>query len=163
MRLITLQIESNTMVVAKWSWAAVALFWTTLVVSSNAEEALVDARHHAPSFKREAEESYPIQWETALLASSCRPEKDGFFGGTSSRHGSPVFFDYVFQIESIESADLKKALIVIYDRVIDSILSQSFPSVCSVPERRLQKKADGAPSRITGFKFNVPQMDLNGK
>jgi hypothetical protein len=104
-----------------------------------------------------------MQSETALVASSCRPEKDGFFGGTSSKHGSPVQFDYVFQIESVESADLKKALVVIYDRVIDSILSDSFPSICSVPDRRLQEKADEVPSRITGFKFNEPQMDLNGK
>lgn len=151
------------MTVTRWSSAVIAFLWLTAAVSTNAEEPLVDARHHAPSFKREAEERYPMESETALLASSCRPEKDGFFGGTSSKHGSPVVFDYVFQMESVESADLKKVLVVIYDQVIDSILSESFPSICSVQGRMLQENAGGTSSHITGFKFNVPQMDLNGK
>ncbi|GAX23362.1 hypothetical protein FisN_15Lh077 [Fistulifera solaris] len=149
------------MTATKWPSAAFALCWLTSAVITIAADPLVEARHHAPSFKREAEERYSMHSETALVASSCRPEIDGFFGGTSSKLGSPVQFDYVFQIESVESADLNKALVVIYDRVIDSILSDSFPSICSVPDRRLQKKADENSSRITGFKFNEPQMDLN--
>lgn len=152
------------MAIHKWSFVATASFCLASIFSTYAaEELLVELRHHAPSFKREAEERYPIHSETALLVSSCRPEIDGFFGGTSSKHGSPVLFDYVFQMESTESANLKQALIVIYDRVVDSILSHSFPSICSVEGRKLQERVADTPSRVTGFKFTIPQMDLNGR
>ena len=65
------------------------------------------------------------------MISPCKPERDGYFGSTS---GNPTMIQYGFEIESIinRSADITDALDAIRERVMDVILSYSFPTICTL-------------------------------
>lgn len=95
----------------------------------------------------------------ALMNSPCRPEVDGYFGATS---GDPIRLQYAFQMEVEPLSQVMKLLDVIEDRIVDSILMNTFPQTCGmrrrlelsdklmeVQERDLAHE-DGHPS---GFRF----------
>jgi hypothetical protein len=69
----------------------------------------------------------------ALMDSPCRPEQDGFFGATS---GDPVRVQFGFQLEIEPLADIMEILDVIEDKVVDSILMNTFPNMCGLQRRR---------------------------
>jgi hypothetical protein len=67
-----------------------------------------------------------------MMTSSCRPEVDGFFGATS---GEPLRIQYGFQIETEPLSQVRNILDFIEDRIVDSILINTFPIMCG-PHRR---------------------------
>ena len=82
----------------------------------------------------------------ALMESPCRPEYDGFFGSTS---GEPLEVQYGFRLDTPPFSTIMDLLDVVEDRVVDSILSHSFPAQCGYRRRELQRKL----STASGFRF----------
>jgi hypothetical protein len=79
----------------------------------------------------------------ALMESDCRPETDGFFGAT---YGEPVKITYGFELEAQPLSSIVELLDIIEDKVVDGILSNSFPQMCGFG-RRLSNHA------ASGFRF----------
>jgi hypothetical protein len=73
----------------------------------------------------------------ALMSSPCRPEYDGFFGATS---GEPTRIQYGFQLEVQPFSVIMDILDVIEDRIVDSILMNTFPEMCGL--RRTRRAED---------------------
>ncbi|CAJ1894733.1 unnamed protein product [Cylindrotheca closterium] len=78
------------------------------------------------------------------MFSSCRPEKDGYFGST---YGEPVRLTYGFRIETKPLSSIVDMIDLVEDRIVDNVLSQSFPNLCGFGGRRLNK------GRASGFRF----------
>lgn len=78
------------------------------------------------------------------MRSSCRPEKDGYFGST---YDEPVRLTYGFRIETKPLSSIVDMIDLVEDKIVDSILSQSFPNLCGFGGRRLSQ------SRASGFRF----------
>lgn len=78
------------------------------------------------------------------MRSSCRPEKDGYFGST---YGEPVRLTYGFHIEIKPLTSIVDMIDLVEDRIVDSILSKSFPNLCGFAGRRLSE------GRASGFRF----------
>ena len=91
----------------------------------------IATRHNIPPVQKHAKVVYPESQESAFIISPCKPERDGYFGGTS---GHPSIIQYGFEIEStIEgSADIMDALDTIREHVMDVVLSYTFPAICMV-------------------------------
>ena len=153
---------------SRGSYVAALLATGVAFASAEKKEPLVNLRHKPPSFVRTAEIAFPRYSESALMVSPCHPEEDGYFGGT---YGVPIEFEYVFQMESTPMAKIDKALLAVRDRVIDELVSDTFPQLCGMEriERRLQENshnedATTPKSFISGFKFDrSPQIDLDSK
>lgn len=90
----------------------------------------------------------------ALMKSPCRPEYDGFFGAT---YGDPISIRYGFRIETLPLSNIMDMLDVIEDKVVDSILSSTFPQMCGVHRRQLEqqpeRKLGRQLSHASGFRF----------
>jgi hypothetical protein len=82
----------------------------------------------------------------ALMESPCRPEYDGYFGAT---HGEPIQIQYGFQLETQPLSSIMDLLDVVEDRVVDSILSNAFPSMCGYTHRQLSRRLTAA----SGYRF----------
>lgn len=78
------------------------------------------------------------------MYSSCRPEKDGYFGST---YGEPVRLTYGFRLETKPLSSIVDMIDLVEDRIVDSILSKSFPNLCGFAGRRLTE------GRASGFRF----------
>lgn len=78
------------------------------------------------------------------MKSSCRPEKDGYFGST---YGEPVRLTYGFRIETKPLSSIVDMIDLIEDRIVDSVLSKAFPTLCGYAGRRLNT------GRASGFRF----------
>jgi hypothetical protein len=79
----------------------------------------------------------------ALMSSPCRPEYDGFFGATS---GEPTRIRYGFQLEVQPFSVIMDILDVIEDRIVDSILMNTFPEMCGLRRtRRTEDEDEGSP------------------
>mmetsp|Transcript_25601 Transcript_25601/g.73676 ORF Transcript_25601/g.73676 Transcript_25601/m.73676 type:complete len:164 (-) Transcript_25601:34-525(-) len=63
----------------------------------------------------------------SLMQSPCRPEPDGYFGAT---YGDPVKIKYGFRLEVEPLSSISDILDVIEDKLVDDVLSKSFPKVC---------------------------------
>lgn len=113
----------------------------------------------------------------ALMNSPCRPEKDGFFGATS---GDATRVQYGFQMEIHPFSITSEVLNVIEDKIVDSIIMNTFPNICgpsrtrTLPETTtIESKGElnyrtaqkgGHPSGFRFFEFEevascVPQVD----
>lgn len=68
-----------------------------------------------------------------MMTSSCRPEVDGFFGAT---FGDYMKIEYGFQIEIQPLSQVMTILDVIENKIVDSILMNSFPVMCGKRSRR---------------------------
>jgi len=83
------------------------------------------------------------------MFSSCRPEKDGYFGST---YGEPVRLTYGFRIETKPLSSIVDMIDLVEDRIVDNILSKSFPNLCGFGgyggRRELTSKG-----RASGFRF----------
>lgn len=125
-------------------------------------EAMLKARHgsSASSLDVEADRAYPVTQISALMQSPCRPEENGYFGGTS---GFPNKIFYDFEIETRSGADIGQAVLVVQEHLMDVLLALTFPSVCSFdgdgPPPELPKQQVG----ITGYRFGREPLDLSRK
>jgi hypothetical protein len=90
-----------------------------------------DQRHNVPPERKHAQILYPQSIESANMISPCKPERDGYFGSTS---GIPTILQYGFEMESIISSttDIADALEIIRERIMDVLLSYSFPTICMI-------------------------------
>ena len=141
------------------------LFISIVITAANAVDTTTrEQRHNIPPVRKHAQVIYPQSQESADMISPCKPERDGYFGSTS---GSPTMIQYGFEIESIinRSADITDALDAIRERVMDVILSYSFPTICTL-DRDLSRTNDSSSSSnnnrtilsfkidsVTGFHF----------
>jgi hypothetical protein len=95
-----------------------------------------------------------------LMNSPCRPERDGYFGATS---GYPTEIQFGFQMETLPLASITKMLDLIEDRVVDGVISTSFPTLCGFrrrelgEERQLESKSTTGASGFWFSKFNEVQ------
>lgn len=91
----------------------------------------ISTRHNIPPVQKHASLAYPVSQESAFIISPCKPERDGYFGGTS---GHPNMIQYGFEIESTieSSADIMDALDTIREHVMDVVLSYTFPAICVI-------------------------------
>ncbi len=91
----------------------------------------IATRHNKPPVQKHAKVAYPVSQESAYIISPCKPERDGYFGGTS---GHPNMIQYGFEIESAieSSADITDALDTIREHVMDVVLSYTFPAICMI-------------------------------
>jgi hypothetical protein len=128
-------------------------------------EQAMDQRHNGPPPEKSVSMEYPTTTTAKaaaattgvqaqeLMASPCRPEKDGYFGGT---YGDPAILQYAFAMESRMNVDISKALFVIHGYVMDVTVATTFPTVCS--SRDLSFRANENVSGVTGFQFG-PDYD----
>jgi len=144
--------------------AAIAMGIAVLGIGEHVEAAhhrklsLIDDRHSQPYEDKKADFSYPKSQFSALMQSPCRPETSGYFGATMGR---PKIIQYGFEIETSVQTDIEKALSIIDEHVMDSVLVHTFPSVCGF-RRRLNPNID-EPVRVTGFHFDEEMIDMNRK
>lgn len=124
-------------------------------------DSLLAERHPAPDLNKHGEEFFPFFAEAALPTVPCHPEEDGYFGGT---FGKPVEFEYVFEMETNRDADTPKALKVIRENVVGTLVADTFPQVCGIHKRKLRdKKQFIEASKVNGFWFDsLPKLDLEG-
>jgi hypothetical protein len=116
-----------------------------------------EQRHNIPPARKHAQILYPQSLESADMISPCKPERDGYFGSTS---GNPTVIQYGFEIESIihGSTDIADALDAIRERMMDVILSYTFPTICTL-DRDLSTTNSNRTSliykidKVTGFLF----------
>lgn len=90
----------------------------------------------------DAKTSFNDQFMTDMH-SSCRPEKDGYFGSTS---GDPSRLTFGFRLETKPLSSIVDILDLVEDRIVDSVLSESFPELCGF-RRKLSE------GRASGFRF----------
>jgi hypothetical protein len=117
----------------------------------------IEERHSTPPPDHDANPEFPQTKATLLMKTPCRPEVDGYFGGT---YGRPVLLQYGFLMETSIHGDIDTALQAIDEFVMDTILSNVFPEVCD-SQRRLNSVAE--KGRATGFKFNSETIDMDRK
>lgn len=130
---------------------AVLLFSTAIQQCKSATVSdLVQQRHNAPPSSKRAELGYPSNQNSALMLSPCRPEKDGYFGGTN---GDPSILQYAFEMEShLTGADISGALAAVREHVMDVTVATTFPVVCSFRELS-SVLATTETKGVTGLKF----------
>jgi len=119
-------------------------------VATTCAELTANDRHFVAPLDKTAEIDYSKSVESALMLSQCHPEADGFFGGT---FGEPAIFLYAFAMDSFVNADIASALEAVREHVIDTLVVNTFPDVCSY--RELSKNKNKLDGRVTGFKFSL--------
>mmetsp|Transcript_29109 Transcript_29109/g.32667 ORF Transcript_29109/g.32667 Transcript_29109/m.32667 type:complete len:351 (+) Transcript_29109:169-1221(+) len=92
----------------------------------------------------------------ALMSSPCRPEKDGFFGATS---GEPTRIQYGFQFEVKPFSVIMDILDVIEDKIVDSILMNTFPKMCGL---RRTRRVEESPLEIFHGGKDDPSIQIGG-
>jgi hypothetical protein len=137
----------------------------------------LDRRHNAPPPRKVANLAYPVTTAAStssttdhLWTSPCRPERDGYFGGTSSALSqTSLVVQYAFALTTLpqDSGNLAPSLDTIRQRVTDAVVSTAFPAVCSAAANRdlvssfSNNTTTLAQQGITGFHF-VPDYDAIG-
>jgi hypothetical protein len=153
--------------------------WVIVVVLASsvpAVDAVTDVRlpldrHNAPPPRKVANLAYPVSAATTtsttdhLWTSPCRPERDGYFGGTASA-SSPLVVQYAFALTTLpqDSGNLAPALDAIRQRITDAVVSATFPAVCSANRdlvSLVEQNSTLSQQGITGFHF-VPDYDALG-
>jgi hypothetical protein len=117
---------------------------------------LASHRHNIPPLNKNADIVYPVSQESEFMLSPCKPERNGYFGAT---YGEPTTLQYGFEIESNNNADISDALDSIRENVMDTMVSVTFPTVCSFQELSTTTttttlpNVDGGVVGITGLYF----------
>lgn len=122
------------------------------MTTSNAQEQMASrelTRHTTGNAPEELNVNAKDTFNTDFMKdmfSSCRPEKDGYFGST---YGEPVRLSYGFRIETKPLSSIVDMIDLVEDRIVDKILSESFPNLCGFGGggRRLNQKG------ASGFRF----------
>ena len=96
-----------------------------------------------------------------LMKTPCRPEYNGYFGGTG---GTPVELQYGFYVEATPLGQIQNIIDSVKERIMDEILSRSYPSVCGYVDStyRDNDEFDGSQRKTkkkgltaaNGFKFS---------
>ena len=94
-----------------------------------------------------------------LMKSPCRPEFDGYFGGTS---GQPVELQYGFQVEGNPSAEVESIVEAVKERLMDEILSLSFPTICGYSDYSMSGGDGKDITPANGFKFSSIEASTQG-
>lgn len=118
---------------------------TSGMVDPNADIHQQQSHNHPIELNVDARATYNDKF-MALMDSPCRPELDGFFGAT---FGEPVKVSYGFHIETKPLSPIMNILDIVEQKVVDNILSNSFPQACGF--RRRTRKLDG--HKASGFRF----------
>jgi hypothetical protein len=130
-------------------------------------------RHNEPPPRKVANLAYPVTTAATsstdhLWTSPCRPERDGYFGGTSALSPTSLVVQYAFCLTTLpqDSGNLAPVLDTIRQRVADAVVSTAFPAVCNAVNRDLVSSTSNNTSTlaqlgITGFHF-VPDYDAIG-
>jgi hypothetical protein len=169
---------------------SIIVLWVVVFTSSvqnHVHAATADVRplerHNAPPPRKVANLAYPVSAASAsaaattstdhLWTSPCRPERDGYFGGTSSSVKTSPVVQYAFSLTTLpqDSGNLAPALDAIRQRITDAVVSATFPAVCSAnrdwwpvaPNNNNNNNNNTtlAHQGITGFHF-VPDYDALG-
>jgi hypothetical protein len=128
----------------------VLLYFPYIAAASRTVTQLTMQRHNIPPLNKDADTEYPESQEFQDMLSPCKPERGGYFGGTS---GDPAVLQYGFELESALNIDISNALYMIKEHLIDSIVSVTFPSVCSSRDLSLTNAATTDIVGVTGFNF----------
>lgn len=129
------------------SWS-VLLVAVVLVAQCSAD--LAEQRHNVPPPNRSAEMEYPASINSALMLSPCRPEKDGYFGGT---YGDPAVLQYAFEMETdVNNAETSEALATVREHVMDVTVAATFPAVCSFRDLSASVALHDMKA-VSGFQF----------
>jgi hypothetical protein len=112
---------------------------------------LAQQRHDVPPINKHAENEYPIavSQDSELMLSPCKPDTNGYFGGT---FGTPSTIQYGFEIESIMNGDISDALDTIREHVMDIMVSFTFPSICNYRDLSSKDNNHNVVG-VTGFNF----------
>jgi len=97
---------------------------------------LANERHFVPpKVPAVAEDATTGSKTWALLQSPCQPEADGYFGAT---YGEPMVLQYAVELVWRNNFDNDKddALDLIRERVMDAVVSDTFPTLCAIPKNR---------------------------
>ena len=121
-------------------------------VETNTVTDKVIQRHNLLPSNKNAFSEYPDSLESKSMVSPCKPERGGYFGGTS---GEPATLQYGFELESVMNADISDALFMIREHLMDTIFSITFPSICSFRDLSLTQERSfvGDIVGVTGFSF----------
>jgi hypothetical protein len=113
----------------------------------------VNVRHFVEPFDRNGDDVafQSSGAEFSLMQSSCRPEQNGYFGGT---FGIPIQLEYGFEMEAYAVANFDHALEAVREHIIDALVSETFPNVCGLDRRRqMKERSKHTSGRVSGFKF----------
>lgn len=122
---------------------AAMLTTNAIAVSTGASRELVRSGNAPEELNVNAKDTFNQEFMKDMH-STCRPETDGFFGST---YGEPVRLSYGFRIETKPLSSIVDMIDLVEDRIVDEILSKSFPNLCSFGGRRLSE------GRASGFRF----------
>jgi hypothetical protein len=120
------------------------------VVASSTLTEVAMQRHNLPPLNKNADTEYPESQEFQDMLSPCKPENGGYFGGTS---GDLATMQYGIELESAMNTDISNALYMIRENLMDSIVSVTFPSVCSMRDLSLTDAPTKDIAGVTGFNF----------
>ena len=98
-----------------------------------------------------------------LMKTSCRPENTGYFGSTGG--SPPVELQYGIYMEATPLGQIETIIESVKERIMDEILSRSYPSVCGYVDYTYGNDVDGEGSNTkkkkkkgltpaNGFKFS---------
>lgn len=130
-----------------FAWIVLALY--ELCLGSFADASLADTRHYVPPPVKHVAIQFPVYKSSELMVSPCRPEIDGYFGGTS---GQPIILEYAFSMDSYENANIDDALEQVREYVMDLVVGAVFPKTCKT--RDLQVRELQLVGKVTGFRFD---------
>lgn len=129
--------------------------------------------HLSQTTERHVDKTYDTS-TYLLMASPCRPEKEGYFGSTS---GTPLEIQFGFEMETEDGDKVQHLLNEIEQKIVDVMLSTTFPNLCGF--RRLiesnrhllstfrslsitEESQLKATPHITGFFFGSDIQDRSG-
>jgi hypothetical protein len=75
-----------------------------------------------------------------LMQSPCRPEPDGYFGGT---YGTPVEVQYAIKVEATPLAPIQGIVEALEEKVTDEVLANAFPAICGFKDHERLIQANG--------------------
>ena len=114
-----------------------SFLWTVSFSCAGTVDPVAKIRHNPNSLPQEwnvdAKDSYNDKF-MSLMESPCRPETDGYFGST---YGDHIQISYGFKLEAQPLSSVLDLLDVVEDKIVDGVLSRSFPDACGFRRRRL--------------------------
>lgn len=122
-----------------------ALLWALSL--SNVHATRHSTGNQPEEYNVDAQKTYDADFMKDM-ASSCRPEHDGYFGST---FGGQARLQYGFRLETKPLSSIEDMLDLVEDKIVDGVLSNSFPDICGFTRRRLF--ASYREIRATGFRF----------